>query len=134
MVSHLSGGPQDYALTYSTLQITAGEVHGSIAHPAGGDWFGVTVTFTDDPEPFNTHATVARVTRAINFAASFDAELVERSWIIGSSKDFVQKVSLARGDSLGLVNADVALLRCRRTVRRRVRLRRWEGWGRRIST
>lgn len=82
-----------HSLTLSALQITAGEVHGSIAHPAGADWFGVTVTFTDDPEPFNSHATVARVTKAINFAATFDANMVERGRVIGFSRDFVQKVS-----------------------------------------
>jgi hypothetical protein len=52
----------------------------------------VTVTFTDDPEPYNSHETVARVTKAINAAASFDAHIVDRSWQIERSKEFVQKV------------------------------------------
>lgn len=58
----------------------------------GGAYSDVTVTFTDDPEPYTSHATVNRVTRAIHSAADLEARLVGKDWAVGRSKDFVQKV------------------------------------------
>lgn len=54
------------------------------------------VTFSDDPEPYLSHETVARVTRAIE-----NAQMLEKKWSLEAkrleaSKEFVQKV---RGDS-----------------------------------
>ena len=73
-----------------------GEIYGSIDHAAAGSDRGdISVTFTDDPEPYTSHATVARVTRAIEKAAELERFNTARSWQISRSKDFVQKVSLA---------------------------------------
>lgn len=82
--------------TRSTTQMTDGEVHGSITQSGdSGSLATVTVTFIDDPEPYNTHATVERVTRAINKAALLDQSLIARDLQLERSKDFVQKVRRA---------------------------------------
>lgn len=95
-------------------QIASGEIFGSIAH--GGvdpsqptqDWAAVTVTFTDDPEPYNSHRTVERVARAIKDAARFEQELANSGRSIARSKDFVTKVSFSRwrGGRVGRAAAD----------------------------
>lgn len=53
----------------------------------------MTVTFTDDPEPYNSHRTVERVARAIKDAASFEQELAHNGRSIARSREFVSKVS-----------------------------------------
>ena len=61
------------------------------------DWAAVTVTFTDDPEPYNSHRTVERVAKAIHDAAAFEKHLADHSRAVARSKEFVAKVSTASG-------------------------------------
>lgn len=79
------------------------EIHGSISHPpASSDPSStssrgsITVTFTDDPEPYNSHATVQRVTNAIHKAERIESMTVRDDWRIARSKEFVQKVRFGR--------------------------------------
>lgn len=76
------------------------EIHGSISHSSSNDDSStsrgsITVTFTDDPEPYNSHETVQRVTRAIEKAERIERMTVRDDWRIARSKEFVQKVRLA---------------------------------------
>ncbi|GAA5867398.1 hypothetical protein JCM1840_002124 [Sporobolomyces johnsonii] len=64
-----------------------------------------TVTFTDDPEPYLSHATVARVTAAIE-----RAKLLERGWAdeaerLEEGREFVQKAYAAAGNGPGSAGA-----------------------------
>ncbi|ORY73059.1 hypothetical protein BCR35DRAFT_281771 [Leucosporidium creatinivorum] len=71
------------------------EIHGSISHPSTTSSRGsITVTFTDDPEPYNSHSTEQRVTNAIAKAKRIEAMTVGDDWRIARSKEFVQKVCL----------------------------------------
>ncbi|KAL8287092.1 hypothetical protein RQP46_004098 [Phenoliferia psychrophenolica] len=81
--------------------MAAGEIFGSIDRAPGGALKDVTVTFTDDPEPYTSHKIVDRVTAAINGAAALDRRLVERDWAVGRSKDFVTKAYNAAGNAQG---------------------------------
>ncbi|KAM0754573.1 hypothetical protein T439DRAFT_321611 [Meredithblackwellia eburnea MCA 4105] len=82
--------------------LAAGEVHGSLSHPRGADWKEVTVTFMDDPEPYNSHETVERVTKAIAKAQALDKALKDKGANVEKSKDFVQKAYNAAGQVAGL--------------------------------
>ncbi|KAM0791017.1 hypothetical protein ACM66B_004316 [Microbotryomycetes sp. NB124-2] len=68
--------------------IERGEVRGSLSGETLED---MSVTFKDDPDPLNSHATVATVTRAIQRASYLDQHLLSHDWEISQSKDFVQK-------------------------------------------
>lgn len=74
------------------------EIHGSISHLSttspSTSRGSITVTFTDDPEPYNSHETVQRVTRAIAKAERIERMTVRDDWRIARSKEFVQKVRL----------------------------------------
>lgn len=74
------------------MQIAEGEIFGAISHPEGGHWSTVTVNFTDDPEPYNTHATISRLKSAIQNSAQRGTALKYMNTGVASSKDFVQKV------------------------------------------
>ncbi|KAK4048086.1 hypothetical protein OIV83_004956 [Microbotryomycetes sp. JL201] len=72
--------------------IERGEVRGTLS---GETLHDMSVTFTDDPDPLNSHATVANVTRAIHQASVLDQHLLAHDWQISASKDFVQKAYAA---------------------------------------
>ena len=91
-----------------------GDIFGSIDHPEGAPLANVIVTFTDDPQLFNDHATVARVTNAIERATNLDRMLSNTNSIVGSGKDFVVKVSLSHHHVLERVS--VILIRRRAGV------------------
>ncbi|CEQ41007.1 SPOSA6832_02694, partial [Sporobolomyces salmonicolor] len=54
-----------------------------------------TVTFTDDPEPYLSHATVARVTAAIERAKSLERGWAEEAERLEEAREFVQKAFAA---------------------------------------
>jgi hypothetical protein len=58
----------------------------------GADLASVTVTFIDDPQEFNDHATVQRVTNAIERAQNLDRILSANNSQVASGKDFIVKV------------------------------------------
>lgn len=71
-------------------QIHEQQIFGSLSHTGGeGE---ATVTFTDDPEPFNSHGTVKRVTWAIENAAARERYWEEEARRVERSKEFVVKV------------------------------------------
>ncbi|GAA6043946.1 hypothetical protein JCM8097_000918 [Rhodosporidiobolus ruineniae] len=67
--------------------------------PAGAPHAATTVTFTDDPEPFLSHDTVARVTNAIKAAQALEKSWADEGMRVGESKEFVQKAWSAAGNA-----------------------------------
>ncbi|GAA5900163.1 hypothetical protein JCM6882_002631 [Rhodosporidiobolus microsporus] len=60
-----------------------------------------TVTFSDDPEPYISHETVERVTRAIREAQELERRWAEEGRRLGESKEFVQKAWSAAANGPG---------------------------------
>ena len=135
-------GPQFRVLTIlcTSSQISNRQIYATLTAPAEPSSSSARaetiVTFSDDPESYLSHETVARVTRAIE-----NAQQLEKKWgyeadRLEASREFVQKVrvlspasSLRRGLKLTLVYTGVSGLvysgywTCERS-RRRCR-RRW---------
>lgn len=86
----------DAVQTEILSMMSQGEVHGSIS-PATDNRSDITVTFIDDPEPYNSHETVTRVSQAIAKAKLLDQSLVARDLQLERSKEYVQNAYAAVG-------------------------------------
>ncbi|GAA5853175.1 hypothetical protein JCM8547_000226 [Rhodosporidiobolus lusitaniae] len=63
------------------------------------------ITFSDDPEPYISHATVERVTKAIQRAQELERQWAEEGRRVGESKEFVQKAWQAAASGSGAAAA-----------------------------
>ncbi|GAA5883758.1 hypothetical protein JCM3774_000581 [Rhodotorula dairenensis] len=87
--------------------ISSRQIYATLTPPEASSSRGETVvTFSDDPEPYLSHETVARVTRAIENAQRLEKKWSHEAQRLEASREFVQKAwSTAAAGPAGAVGA-----------------------------
>ncbi|GAA5824703.1 hypothetical protein JCM11251_005308 [Rhodosporidiobolus azoricus] len=85
--------------------IASKQIFATLTPPSNGSKAATTVTFMDDPEPYISHETVERVTRAIVEAQELERRWAEEGRKLGESREFVQKAWSAAANGSGAASA-----------------------------